>query len=152
MVPSLQVLAISRVRRSRWQLELLAVAISTFALVFGAYAFDVFGVSRGVVFIPGDATLVGLAVAVALAAAGRGLLFAWGMLYAALLGAAADHYLLGLSGRPLGERVIALLGLDGLVFFTVATLVLGTLAWSAGWVVLWGVASIRDASMPSESR
>lgn len=135
----------------RWRRELLLVPPVAFAVVFGAYALGLFAIAGGVVFLPGEATLAGLALAAGLAVAGRGLLLAWLTVYAALLGSAADHYLLGLSGRPFGERLVALLGPDGLAFYAVAALALGTLAWGAGRLVLWGVASTRGTSTASES-
>jgi hypothetical protein len=135
-----------------WRRELLLAPPVAFTLVFGAYALGLFAVTGGVVFLPGEATLVGLALAAGLAVAGRGLLLAWLTVYTALLGYAADHYLLGLSGRPLGERLVAFLGPDGLVFYAVATLVLGTLAWSTGRLVLWGVTSTRGVDTAPESR
>jgi hypothetical protein len=135
----------------RWRHELLLVPPVTFAVVFGAYAFGIFDIAGGVVFLPGEATLVGLALAAGLAVAGRGLLLAWLTVYAALLGSAADHYLLGLSGRPFAERLVALLGPDGLAFYAVAALVLGTLAWGGGRLAQLGVAAARDVSAASES-
>jgi hypothetical protein len=103
-----------------------------FVGVFAAYAVGAFEVSGGVVFLAGDAAVVGVLAAAVLAYRRAGLALAWATAYGALLGYNADHYLLGLSGRSLGGRVAAFLGPDGLVFVGVQALALGTLAWIAG--------------------
>ncbi|MFC7323183.1 hypothetical protein ACFQMF_01175 [Halorubrum rutilum] len=117
-----------------------------FLASFAAYALGVFEVSGGVVFLAGQAALLGAVAAVALAYRRAGLALAWAAVYGALLGYSADHYLLGLSGRPAGERVAALLSVDGLVFVGVEALVLGTLAWVAGAVAVRAVEAFRARS------
>jgi hypothetical protein len=126
-----------------WRYELLAVATGTLCSVFAAYAVGLFAVSGGVVLLAGQATLVGLACAAGLGAFGRGALYAWVAVYAALLGEVMDHYLLGLSGRSLGARVGALLEPDGLTVLLVAALVLGTLSWGLGRLGARAVAAVR---------
>ena len=103
-----------------------------FLAVFAAYALGIFEIAGGVAFLAGEAAIVGVLAAAVLAYRRAGLALAWAAVYGALLGSNADHYLLGLSGRPLGERVAALLGVDGLVFVGVEALALGTVAWIAG--------------------
>jgi hypothetical protein len=120
--------------RSRLDPRLLAPP-ACFALVFAAYAAGIFEVAGGVVFLAGDAAAVGSLAAAALAVRRNGLVASWTVVYAALLGYSADHYLLGLSGRSLGDRLVALLGVDGLVYLGVQALVIGTLAWLAGRLV-----------------
>ncbi|TKX81750.1 hypothetical protein [Halorubrum sp. SD626R] len=117
-----------------------------FLVSFAAYALGVFEVAGGVVFLAGQAALLGVVAAAALAYRRAGLALAWATVYGALLGSNADHYLLGLPGRPVGERVAALLGLDGLVFVGVEALALGTLAWVAGAVAVRGVEAFRARS------
>jgi hypothetical protein len=114
-----------------------------FLVVFVGYGLGVFAHAGGVVFLAVDAAAVGLLAAAALAYRRAGVALAWAATYGALLGANADHYLLGLPGRPLGERVGALLELDGLVFVAVEALALGTIAWVAGAVVSRAVAEAR---------
>lgn len=121
----------------------LTVPLSCFLVVFAAYAAGVFTISGGVVFLAGDAAVVGVVAAAALAYRRAGPAVAWLTVYASLLGYSADHYLLGLSGRSLGERVVALLGIDGLVFVGIQALVLGTLAWIVGTVAARIVGSVR---------
>ena len=94
-------------------------------------------------FLAGEAALVGVLAAAVLAYRGAGLALAWATVYGALLGHGADHYLFGLSGRPLAERVAAFLGPDGLAFVGVEALALGTLAWVAGAVASRAAAEIR---------
>ena len=103
-----------------------------FVGVFAAYALGVFSISGGVVFLAGQAAVLGVLVAAVLAYRRAGVALAWATVYGALLGHSADHYLLGLPGRPLGERVGALVELDGLVFVGVEALALGTIAWVVG--------------------
>jgi hypothetical protein len=144
MVPSLRTLLLGRDRsRFQFRLDLLFVALA-FALTFAAYALGIFRIEGGVVFLPGDAALLGLTAAVTFAYQRHGLVLSWLTVYAALLGYSADHYLLGLSGRSLGERLGAFLSLDGLVYLGVAALVLGTLAWGVGALVRWSVELLRD--------
>ncbi|WP_144798194.1 hypothetical protein [Halorubrum depositum] len=114
-----------------------------FLAVFAAYALGAFEISGGVVFLAGDAALVGVLAAAVLAYRRAGLALAWATVYGALLGYSADHYLLGLSGRSLGERVAALVELDGLVFVGVEALALGTLAWAVGVTARRAVEEVR---------
>jgi len=115
-----------------------------FLVSFAGYALGVFAHAGGVVFVAVDAAAVGVLAAAVLAYRRAGIALAWGAVYAALLGANADHYLLGLSGRSLGERVGALVELDGLAFVGVEALALGTIAWVAGAVAGRAVAEVRD--------
>ncbi|RLM67701.1 hypothetical protein [Halorubrum sp. Atlit-26R] len=115
-----------------------------FLVSFAAYALGVFSVSGGVVFLAFDAAALGVLVTAGLAYRGAGMALAWASVYGALLGSNADHYLLGLPGRPLGERVGALLELDGLVFVGVEALALGTIAWVVGAVARRAVDELRD--------
>ncbi|MEZ3162436.1 hypothetical protein ABNG03_15235 [Halorubrum sp. RMP-47] len=121
----------------------LLVPPLVFLVVFAGYGFGVFAHAGGVVFLAVDAAAVGLLAAGALAYRRAGVALAWAATYGALLGANADHYLLGLSGRSLGERVGALLELDGLVFVAVEAIALGTIAWVAGAVAGRAVAEAR---------
>jgi len=114
-----------------------------FLVVFAAYALGVFEIAGGVVFLAGEAAIVGALAAAVLAYRRAGLALAWAAVYGALLGANADHYLLGLPGRPIGERVAALLEPDGLVFVGVEALALGTLAWVVGTVAIRAAEEIR---------
>ena len=61
-----------------------------------------------------------------------GLVFAWCVGIAALLGAHADHALVGLADRPLAERVAYFFRLDGLTFFAVEGVLVGTVAFLVG--------------------
>jgi hypothetical protein len=115
-----------------------------FLVSFAAYALGIFSVSGGVVFLAVDAAALGVLAAAVLAYRRTGIALAWASVYGALLGSNADHYLLGLPGRPLGERVAALVGLDGLVFVGVEALALGTAAWVAGAAASRAVDEVRD--------
>lgn len=130
----------------------LTVPLSCFLAVFAGYAVGVFTVPGGVVFLAWDAAVVGVVAAAALTYRRAGLAVAWVVVYAALLGYNADHYLLGLSGRSLGERIVAFLGIDGLVFVGVEAIVLGTLGWVVGTVTARIAEAVREAGAvaPSE--
>ncbi len=78
-----------------------------------------------------------------------GLAFVRITVYAALLGHSADHYLLGLPGRSLGDRLVAFLGIEGLVVVGIQAVVLGTLAWVVGRIAAKRVAIVRDRSRES---
>lgn len=148
MAPSLRRLLLgSPRRRARWPLELLAV-VSVFTVVFAGYALGFFEISGGVVFLAGDAALVGLLAGIAVGYLRRGLLLSWLVVYAALLGYSADHYFLGLSGRSLAERAIAFLGPDGLAFLAVEALVIGTVAWLVGTLASLAVEFVRGSDSP----
>ncbi|PHQ43758.1 hypothetical protein Z052_02175 [Halorubrum sp. C191] len=116
-----------------------------FVVSFAAYGLGLFAHAGGVVFLAFDAAALGVLVTAGLVYRGAGVALAWLSVYGALLGSNADHYLLGLPGRPLAERVAALLGLDGLVFVGVEALALGTLAWVAGTVGRLAVDRVRAA-------
>ncbi|QKG92831.1 hypothetical protein HPS36_08190 [Halorubrum salinarum] len=123
----------------------LAAPPLCFALVLAAYAIGVFEVAGGVILLAGDATVVGLLAAAALAVRRNGLVASWAAAVAALLGHRVDHYLLGLSGRSLGERIAALLAVDGLAVIGAAALAAGTLGWAAGTAGRLAVVRVRGA-------
>ncbi|MUW14640.1 hypothetical protein GJ633_08140 [Halorubrum sp. CBA1125] len=152
-MPSLRTLLLGRKRDGDYPDPRLVVPPLCFGLVFAAYALGVFAVTGGVVFLAADAATVGVLTAAALAFRRGGLLASWGAVYAALLGQSADHYLLGLSGRSLAERLAAFLGPDGLVFLGVQALVLGTLAWGSGRLIDLAVDRLRgESGTPSRSQ
>ena len=114
-----------------------------FLVSLAAYALGVFAHAGGVVFLAVDAAALGVLAAAVLAYRRAGMALAWGSVYGALLGSNANHYLLGLPGRPLGERFAALVELDGLVFVGVEALALGTVAWVVGTVGRLAVERVR---------
>jgi hypothetical protein len=146
--PSIRTALVGTDRTEPWYLELL-VAVPVFAVVLAAYATGVFAIAGGVVFLPGEAAILGFLVAGALAALGRGLVVAWVTLYGALLGYAADHYLLSLPGRSLSSRVGAFLEPDGLVALAVLAVLVGTVAWLVGGLARLGVRAVGgEESVP----
>lgn len=150
MVPSPRSLLVGPAEHRRRRYLALALVPLLFAATFAAYAVDVFGVSGCVVFIPGQALLVGVAAAALAGYARAGLVAAWLGVYAPLLGYAADHAFLGLSSRTFQEQLAYFLEPDGLAFYAVVALVFGTAAFAAGYVlrvcvaVLWGDRTVRD--------
>lgn len=118
---------------------------TAFAATFALYAAGVFRVSGGVIFLAADAAAVGVLGAFLVGYARTGWVFGVLATLGALLGHNADHYLLGLSGRSLAERLGAFLELDALAFTTVQALVVGTLAWTAGTALSLAVAELRTS-------
>lgn len=117
--------------------------LAAFVVTFTLYAAGVFQVAGGVVFLAADAAAVGALAAFVVGYARTGWLFGVLATWGALLGQNADHYLLGLSGRSLAERVGVFFELDALAFTAVQALVVGTLAWTAGTVLSLAVAELR---------
>lgn len=140
------------VRSARQRYIALGLVAGLFGVTFLGYAVDVFSISGGVVFLPGEAAAVGSLGAAYLGYQRDGLVLAWLGMYAALLGYSADHYLLGLSGRSVPERIDAFLGLDGLVVLGVEAVVLGTLAFLVGICCHRGVTIAREATMDTIRR
>lgn len=132
-----------RRRTDRRPSVLLVLAVGVFATTFAGYALGVFYVSGGVVFVPYYAAVVGMVAAGAVGYSRNGVAFAWLFTYASLLGFDADHVFLGLSGRSLSSRLAAFLQPDGLTFFAVIALVLGTLAFGLGFLARSGVEFVR---------
>ena len=82
---------------------LMSLAIGAFAMTFVGYALDVFYVSGGVVFIPYYAAVVGIVSTGAVGYSQNGVVFAWIVTYASLLGFHADHAFLGLSAQSFSQ-------------------------------------------------
>jgi hypothetical protein len=129
-MPSIRTLLLgndSATLRPSWVLP-----ISTFLVTFAGYAAGVFAVAGGVVFVPGDAALVGLAVCGVVGYLRAGLLLAWASAYGALLGSKADHAFFGLSGRSRIDQLAYFVELDGLVVYAVQALVIGLIGVAVG--------------------
>ncbi|WP_121820213.1 hypothetical protein [Halostella salina] len=150
MVPSPRILLVGPPENRRRRLLALAFVPFLFVATFAAYAVGAFGVSGCVVFIPGQAMLVGLAAAAVAGYARVGLAVGWLGAYAPLLGFNADHAFMGLSSRTRVEQLAYFLEPDGLAFYAVVALVFGTVAFAAGYVlrtcvaVLWGEWTVAD--------
>jgi len=142
MVPSPRALLVGPPAHRRRYVA-LALAPALFAATFAAYAVGVFGVSGCVVFIPGQALLVGVAAAAAAGYVRVGLVAAWLGAYAPLLGFNAHHAFVGLSSRTRVEQLAYFLELDGLAFYAVVALVFGAAAFAAGYALRTGVAVLR---------
>ncbi len=117
-----------------------------FVGTFAAYATDVFAVSGGVLVIPGDATIVG-AIAAGLIGYDRGaLLPAWLSIFGAYLGFSTEWAFLGLSpSHSLAGRLAFLFDPVGLAVYAVASVLVGSAAFGAGYLLGLGVDRVRDA-------
>jgi len=123
--------------------------LGLFVITLLGYAVGILTTSGGLVWIPWHAAILGLVAGGVAAYLRGGLVFAWCVAIAALLGAHADHALFGLSSRPLAGRIRYFLRPDGLTFFAVEGLLIGTVAFLAGsslrlavdvlqhWVARW---------------
>lgn len=122
------------------------VALLLFVITFAAYAYDVFTTPGGIVWIPVDAALVGSIVAILVGYDHSGLIPAWLVTYAPLLGYRADHAFLGLSSRTFPEQFVYFLQLEGLFVLAVEALIIGLFAFLLGAAVRWGITRFRNAS------
>lgn len=113
----------------------LVLAIVLFGAVFAGYAIGVFYVSGGLVWIPYYAAIVGMIAACWVGYYRDGLVIAMMVTYASLLGYHADHAFIGLSSRSFLERLAYFTRLDGLAFLGVEAVVLGTLAFTMGYLL-----------------
>jgi len=146
MVPSLRGLLLGE--RFERNLDLLAASV-IFVGTFLAYALGLFTVDGGVVFLPVDATSVGLIVAAGIGYRRGSLLVAWGTLFAAYLAFHAEWAFLGLSSHSLTGKLAFLFDPVSLVIFTVASVFFGTTAFAVGYLVEIGVERIRDTRTES---
>jgi len=125
-------------RSLRWTF----LAVGLFALTFAAYAVEVFAVTGGVVFVPGDAALVALVPAAWLGCARDGLLGAWLVATGAFLGYRAYHAFLGLSSRTLAEQAAFFVEPEGLFVAALFGVVAGSLAFPVGRALRRGVDAV----------
>jgi len=139
MNPALRSLLVGTTQSASRRSLVVTVAVGVFAATLAAYALELFAVSGGVVFIPFHAATVGMIAGFWIGYAHRGLLVAWLVAYAALLGYHADHAFFGLSGRGFGDQFAYFVEWDGLVFLAVEAVVLGTLAFVVGGLLRLGV-------------
>ncbi|WP_135534957.1 hypothetical protein [Halostella pelagica] len=152
MHPALRRLLIGPAENSFGRYLGLLAAGTLFVATFAAYAFGVFAVSGCVVFIPGDAAVVGSIAAAVVGYSRGGLVFAWLVAYAPLLGYHADHAFLGLSNRTVQYRLGYFIRVDGLAFLAVEGVVIGTVAFAVGYLGSLGVEFVRSGAEPERLR
>lgn len=128
--------------RSQRNLDILG-AVVLFIGTFVAYAIDLFSVAGGIVVLPFDATLVGVAAA-GLIGYGRGaLLPAWLSTLAPYLGFHAEWGLLSLSSHSLRGKLAFLFDPVSLGVFALASVLVGSVAFGAGYLLRVGVDRLR---------
>lgn len=132
MAPALRPLLLGADPESYPSIAGWLLPIAVFGVSFAFYAGGLFSVSGGVIWIPGDAALLGLAVSLVVGYLGAGLLVAVASVYGAVLGYHADHAFLGLSSKSRLEQLAYFLELDGLAYFAVIALVIGTIGFVLG--------------------
>lgn len=118
----------------RGQPRHLTFVVGSFVVAFVGYATGAFEVGGGVVFVPVHAASVGAIVGAWIGYRAGALPIAWAAVYASYLGFHAEWAVFGLSGRLLADRIAFLVSPDGLAFFGVSALVLGTVAFAGGRV------------------
>lgn len=134
MVPDLRRILLGPSGNSFGRYLGLASGATLFAATFVAYALDVFAVAGCVVLLPGQAAIVGALAAGVVGYARGGVAFGWLVAYAPLLGYHADHAFLGLPHRSVAYRLGYFFRLDGLAYLAVAGVLIGTLAFAAGYL------------------
>lgn len=137
----------TRFRRNLTLLSAVVLAVATCI----AYAVDLFTVSGGIVIIPGDATIVGLVVAVGVGYRSNGLIFAWILFFATYLGFHADWAFFGLSGRGLSGELAFFFDPVTLAVFGTAAVFLGTLAYGAGSLAHRSFSRLRRSKLLGDS-
>jgi len=145
MVPALRTVLFghhySRFQRTLGVLFAVGILIATFT----AYALGLFQVTGGVIVLPADATLVGFVAAVGIGSRRGGLVFAW-LAHFAYAGFRADWALLGLSSHSLAGKLAFLFDPVGVAILAVATLIIGTVGFSLGYLSQWSINRIKNNS------
>ncbi|WP_265110667.1 hypothetical protein [Halosolutus halophilus] len=121
-----------------WRALWTTLAVVLGVITFVAYVLDVFTVAGGVVFIPGDAALVGIGAAAVVGYVRGGLLVAWLVSFTSLLGFRAYHAFPGLSYRTFPEQLAYFLDPEGLFVYTTEGIALGSIAFIIGSFVRRG--------------
>jgi hypothetical protein len=151
-MPSLQTVLIGRqyspFQRNLRLLFALGILVSTFA----AYGLGLFAASGGVIFVPGDATTIGLVAAILIGFEGGGFLFAWLAQFAAYLGFRADWAFLSLSSHDFPGQVAYFFDPEGLFVDATMALIFSAVGFGLGYLARWvlgrlrGEESLRDAA------
>lgn len=152
MGPRLRPILVGRERTGYRRYLDVGLAVAAFAVTAAGYALGLFEVSGCLAVLPGHAALVGVLAACWVGYRRDGLVVAWAVAYAALLGYLADRAFLGLSRRSFAERLAYFLSPDGLAVLGVEAVLLGSLAFVAGYLLRWGVEAVRGdaAGFPAE--
>ena len=126
--------------------------LGVFVGTFGAYAVGAFQASGGVIVLPAAATLIGFIVAVGLSARASGLLVAWLSLFAAYMGFQADWAFLGLSSHSLSGKLAFLFDPVGLAVLGVASLLVGTVGFTIGYLGQLGIERLGRRTVPRQPK
>jgi hypothetical protein len=132
MAPALRPLLLGPDADSSLSIPGWLLPVAVFGVSFAFYAAGLFSVSGGVIWIPGDAALLGLVISLVVGYLGEGVLVAVASVYGAVLGYHADHAFLGLSSHSRFEQLAYFLELDGLAYFGLIALVIGAIGFVLG--------------------
>lgn len=146
MAASLAAILLGRERTSQRAMGWGLVATVAFAISFVGYAVGVVAVSGGVIWIPGDAAVVGMFAAAVVGYARGGILIGWLVAYASLLGYSAQRSIFGYSNATVGEMLGYFLDPEGLLVLGLEGLALGVVAVAVGSACRVGVDSYRQRS------
>ena len=130
----------------------IVLAIILFTMTFLLYAFDVFELSGGLIFLAFHAAVMGMCGAIWVGYSQHGLVAAWTITYAALLGQSANFYFLSQPpNQSLTDRAAEFIQPDGIVLLGIEALVLGTVAFFFGALCGFGK-SVIEHHRSSSSR
>lgn len=130
---------------TEWRYTPVALAIAFFTITFTTYALNIFELSGGVVFLAFHAAVIGMLGAIWAGYHRRGLVAAWIITYATLLGQSANFYFLSQPpNQSFADRAAEFIQFDGLVFLGIEALVLGTLAFLVGVLCGFGKSVAAD--------
>lgn len=135
-------------QRPRWVL----LALVAFTISFVGYAIDVFVIPGGVVWIPGDAALVGVCAAILVGYRHGGVLAAWLVAYASLLGYSAQRALFGYANSSLSEELAYFFDPESLAVLALEGLVLGVVAVAVGSLLRAVVDTVRRTTYSEPDR
>jgi hypothetical protein len=133
------------------RVEHVGVALAVGAGTFGVYALDLVSVQGGVVFLPGVASLVGLATAIVVGARNGGFVLAWLASFTPLFGFNADWGLFGLSGHSLSGKLAFLVAPETMLVFGFAASVIGGFGFAVGWTAQYGINRLAPLLLDAES-
>jgi hypothetical protein len=142
-MPSLRTVLLGP-RYSAFQRNLgLLFALAIFPGSLAAYATGLFAPAGGVIFLPGEATLLGFIAAALVGFERGGFLFAWVAHYAAYLGFRADWAFLSLPSHDLRGQLVFMFDVGDLVVYAVLGLVVSGLGFGLGYLARWGLGRLR---------
>lgn len=129
----------------------IGAVCGVFVLSFAVYVLGIAGVSGGLVVIPFHAAVIGTIGAVWSGLRRTGLVVAWSVSYASMLGFNA-YTALRVSPRPLVDRLAVFLEPDGLAVLGAESLILGTVAYLVSVLTRRSLTVVRSTDTSPASK